>query len=499
MYYALKEAAQRLRVTQNTVERWLQDAGISLYAPNVPMLSDDQLRDLAQRHGLALESRDTRGGSPGTVSRQIQALHARLERIEEALGLSQRHNAGAPRHDRDARSVALEQVVRRAIGFLADIAHMPGTDQEPIIITAFHGPDVYHLAPRLRTRWIEALRAVLDAGWDVLHLYGEKPGPSRARQLVGDLIKLLDASGKYDPAYVEHSQPVSPPWEYILTPHHGILMIALPESRGLPSSVVLRGGREYNAVYEQLRALATDSHKLLTRTPPDAVGFSRSLADAEDQDGNRCLVMDGLSEIHVPFTVFAQRLHELEQKTKSRTEWAEATRLSNLLTIRRRREDAFETQLRQFPVRDITTREALLRLARDGIFSPTDRLRKNGVLTPSQRAGVLEWLAKRLDDNPRTYQLAVLEDATVARLYPQMHRLFWMVKHEHTVLMEVLRDVGARRNVELDISIDDPNLVTAFYDYFQRALWRRIPQREKDRTSIATLLRELARPLRELE
>lgn len=496
MYYALEEAAQLLQVRQNTITKWLRDAGMTPHALDTPVLSDEQLYDLAERHSRTLLSR-ARGGPFAAINRELQALKAKVERIEAMLGQGgDAHHDGAARDD---LSRALERVITSAIAFLGEARHMPAPNQEPIIITSFHGADVFHRVPWLREQWMRALRSALDAGWDILHLYAENPGPARATRIVENLIHLLDASGRYDPAYIKRPQLTSSPWEYIVIPQCGVLKLMLPKTEEQPGCFLVRSGREHGQIVEQLSPLAAHSRKILTRTVPNAVGFSDQLAKAEELDGNRCLIMDGLSEIHVPFSVYEQRQQELLQKARSKKDGAELIRLPRLLEIRQSRDEAFERELEQVRIRDITTRQALLRLVQDGIFSPTDRLRENGPLTKPQRADVLEGLAERLEGNPRHYQLAVLEDATIERLYPRMPRLFWMVKQGHIVLMEMLHDVGERRNVEVDFSISDDSLVAAFYDHFEKTIWNQIPKLEKSRNAIVKWLRQEAHILREGE
>lgn len=496
MYYALEEAAQLLQVKQITLNKWLQDAGITLQVLDTPVLSDDQLCDLARRHKRTLPRRSAGYSTLAAHTREIRALKLRIEHIEAAL---QGYHPGDWEDDRDSRTRVLEHAVNGAIDFLAGAAHQPGPRQEPILMTFFGKEDVFDQVPRLRSRWLAALRAALDSGWAVIQLHDGKPGPAASTLLVENLISLLGASGIYDPAYADLAPITSPPCEYILVPQRGVCKLTIPQSNELASCDVLSDGPEREKLFRTLEQLAARCRKLLTRTIPNAVGFSEELAGADDQKGNRCLIMDGLSEVHIPFEIYDVRSKTLEQMAETAGDFAKVNQLPQLYTIRQRREEAFETELQHFRVRDICTRRAILRLIQEGIFSPTDRLQESGVLTKSQQAAVLEGLAARLEAKGSHYQLAVLEDKTVARLYPRMRRLFWMVKEGHIVLMEMLHDVGARRNVEVDISITDVDLVKAFYNYFENTLWRQIPTYEKDRSRIAKWLRQEARTLWETE
>lgn len=500
MYYALEEAAHLLQVRQVTLDRWLRNAGFTLHVLDTPVLSDDQLHALARRYKRSLGTHAMRNGSLKALAQELQALRSRMERMEEVLSqVGQGPYSGDWEDERDERIRALEQAIQRAIAFLTGAAHMPGPHQEPIIITFFGTGDVFQHVPWLRPRWVAALRAALNAGWNIVHLHNGKPGPARAKQIVENLVKLLGAPGNYDPAYVAPSQTLPPPCEYILVPECGVLKLIVPQADETASCEILSDGRECDQLFERLETLRRRSQNLLLRTPPSAVGFSSSLADADYQEGDRCLIMDGISEVHVPFSIYVARAKVIEQKAQAASDFSTLNRLPQLNKIRWRREEAFEAELRRFHVRDICTKQALLRLVQDGIFSPTDRLRESGVLTKPQRADVLDRLAQRLEAKPHRYQLAVLEDETVARVYPQMRRLFWMVKEGHIVLMEMLHDVQDHGSVEVDISISDADLVAAFYDYFEMTLWKRIPTREKSRGRVAKWLRQQAIMLRETD
>ena len=497
MYYALEEAARLLQVRKTTLHRWLRTATITPPILEASVISSDQLYELARRHKRPLAALSAENGPLEVLTHEIQMLKSRVEWLERKLD----GGIDTPKRDTqiDDDTRALERVMNEAIGFVLDAAHQSGQRQEPIVITSFGPEGVFQRAARLRARWIAALRAALDARWDIVHLYYGTPGPARSKGIVENLIGLLSAAGNYNPVYVDTYQVDSRACEYILAPGCGLFKLVLPRGGEPASCDVMSEGAEYEMLSAMLKSLCGKNHALLQRTPPNAVGFSSALAEADYQEGNRCLVMDGLSEAHVPFSIYETRATILKEKATAEGELGEVNRLRQLITIRERRNEAFEAELRDFRVRDICTKQSILRLVRDGVFSPTDRLLKSGVLTEPQRAQVLEELAKRLEERHHHYQLALLEEDTVERLYPQMRRLFWMVKQGYVVLMETLHNVQAHGNVEVDISIADANLVTAFYNYFEKELWERIPAQEKHRGRIIKWLRMQANGLRSMD
>jgi len=493
MYYALKEAAQLLQVKPTTLDRWLRQAEFAPPSLDAPIISSDQLYDLARRH-RRLEALSAGNGPLEALIRQVQALNSKVEQLELAVGGRTLVSNRPPRRDGYAR--ALERAVSAAISFMLDAAQQEGAQQEPIVISSFGPEDVFQRVAWLRVRWVAALRAALEAQWDIVHLHAGKLGPASARLIVENLIGLLGAAGNYDPMYIVDTSQVASSaqeyTEYILIPGRGLFMLTLPHDNEPARYDVLSDGDDYECLRDMLETMRGQGEKLLARTPPSAVGFSGELAEADERKGNRCLIMNGLSEAHVPFEIYLERAKVLEAKATAESDFSESIRLPRLTRIRQRREEALDAEMRQFRVRDISTKAAILRLARDGIFSPTDRLKKAGKLSRPQRVSVLNGLADRLEAKHKHYQLAVLEEETVDRLYPQLHRLFWMVKQEYIVLMEVLHRIPSRGSVEVDISISDANLVAAFYDYFEKTLWKRIPPREKSRRHIVRWLRTLA-------
>lgn len=498
MYYALEEAAQLLQVRPTTLDRWLRQAAFSPPSLDAPIISSDQLVELARRHRRSIEALSAGKGPLEALIREIQTLRSRVERMERMLG------GGMPAPDREQRfdddTGMLARAVNEAMSFILDAAHQPDIPQEPIVITSFGPADGFQRVKWLREQWLAALRAALEARWDIVHLYAGKPGPASARLIVENLIGLLSAAGNYDPMYVvDTSQVASSVHEYLLIPERGLFRLTLPHGGEPARYGVLSDGDEYERLRDMLEMMRGQGEKLLARTPPSAVGFSGELAEADERKGNRCLIMNGLSEAHVPFEIYLERARVLEAQATADSDFSELTRLPRLTKIRQRREEAFDAEMRQFRVRDISTKAAILRLAHDGIFSPTDRLKKAGKLTKPQRVRVLNGLADRLEAKHKHYQLAVLEEETMDRLYPQIHRLFWMVKQEYIVLMEMLHRIPSRGPVEVDISISDANLVAAFFDYFEKTLWKRIPPREKSRRHIVRWLRTLADDLESSE
>lgn len=224
----------------------------------------------------------------------------------------------------------------------------------------------------------------------------------------------------------------------------------------------------------------------MTFYPSMSLQFHEAVARAEAYEGERYLVLDGLSEVTTPDWINEERVRPI----LARGEWA-ADFVTGLLGIRRQRRAAALEQLAEWGFCDICSKNAIRRLCDEGIPSVDDALTAAGCPPQSreQRVAHLEEVIRLLETSK--YRLALLDEQHAA-----VCRTFWLVKKEHAVLLETWRPTVQGRRVDVNIEIAEPAIIEAFRESFTR-LWEQIPAENKEVPYVSAWLREQIDRLRQ--
>jgi hypothetical protein len=236
--------------------------------------------------------------------------------------------------------------------------------------------------------------------------------------------------------------------------------------------------------------VAQEGKKILQIYPRLSPSFSVALTRVEKQEGDRYLVMDGLSESTIPLSIHDERatvLRELLRQHSHPGAREDAQFVDQILANRKERDEGIAQYLRRFRYRDICPKRALLRLVSDGIYSLDDSLLQVAArwlspeqietvkMTIPQRIAHLEALVERLRTH-RHYELILLEDEEAA-----ICRTYYLAKARYAVLLEYWRPRPDGTKEQVDIEINEPAIVRAFYDNPLWAHYAALPAGHKER------------------
>ncbi|HEX6123333.1 MAG TPA: helix-turn-helix transcriptional regulator [Ktedonobacterales bacterium] len=368
------------------------------------------------------------------------------------------------------------ECMRAAIQLIESAPSLEPSDLREIIITWRGRESLIENAadPLLRQQWISALRAALDRGWTIRHLLHVGDNQRKALLVVLNILALLGSNGLYRPQQLDPAHGPAPDEEardFIVVPGQGII-----ELRGLALGLYYPPGACPADAEEALDVLGAEATPLYQEFPRFSIRFTEAIRKAEESPGDRDLAMDGLSESLVP-----EAIHRVRAEPFLARGGAVARFVEELLESRRRRVAAIEHHLRTYRYRDLCTERAIARLAREGITSPDDPLRRLGapVLTHDQRLVVLRALVERMRRYQR-YELILLPDSLA-----DLCRTFYLAKAGYAVLLEFWRPAGSGVEApedpasaldlppsdrdQNDLLITDPTIVRAFQE---NPLWQ---------------------------
>lgn len=393
-----------------------------------------------------------------------------------------------PARREDARVLRRRtEIVEMAITLIGCASELSKAHSGEISVTFVGRRDLFDTVPGAWDRWRGVLAAALERGWDVIHLVRGVQSKQSSLTLVTAMLDLLGGSGDYVPRYASQDyRAVAPGYNLLVVPGQGALLLLSTEHYGqLDVGFYYPPGGYADVLQSHFEMLCVRSEPLLKAHPVDSPAFGDAQASVEGLDGERCVVLDGLSEVTVP-----DGTHEV-RASKLLAAGGEAARgVSREITNRRRRREMFLEYLRRgSPARDICSKRALIRLVEQGVYSPDDliMLRGGSPETPDQRIAHLQAIIALLEEF-ENYELAIVDDEFMDKC-----RAYWLAKggEKGRVFMEVSVDIWNSDMVESGIEVVEPAFVEAFCSYFQDFLWASIPLQDKERRRVIGVLQEL--------
>jgi transposase-like protein len=503
--FSISEAAQLLGVTSRTLRGWLRQDHIQSMRSETDhrarMITLEELRPVAAKHKrpfiipqerreeLTLESLATRldalEQSFHFLQLQRKAEQARgglagrlLRRMQTNLVVRESDTAAYP----PIKDVQL--MVQAAIDLVNAVPQLPFGQPKEMIVTSLGETDVFDLIPLLRYEWRWALERAMRRGWRVIHLIRQVEDLARAMAVAEDLMQLLTGPrGAYLPLFTPLSTLAgASPQEFVAVPGGGILELRSSAGRYMDIAL-LHQEEQLETLYAKLEPIRTVSVPIVTPFPSLSVEFSQAITAAESAEGNRYLVMNGLSELTIPLSIHQARAEDiLAQPTDSAT----YQKVQELLAIRKQRADIFERRVQQWRYRDVCPMSAIRHYVKTGIFSPDDVFTALGCppLTPAQRRDHLNHLIYRLETCPN-YELGLVDESVHdAAIY----HTFWLVKGGHMVLLECQSLTAEGEEEEIDLAISEPRIVDAFYEHFFR-LWEQLRPLNRDKQHVIAWLK----------
>jgi hypothetical protein len=208
------------------------------------------------------------------------------------------------------------------------------------------------------------------------------------------------------------------------------------------------------------------------QSPTMGVGTDAYL-EAEERSGDRVFVSECLSDLAVARAWLAPHSRWVREAGLP------PERLERLLAVQRRRLANLRSLEGVVSVREICSRPALERFAREGVPVPGFPL---GVarrhFEARERAELLMTAVETLEANPR-YQIAVADDDVV------LPSIAWGIRGDRAAFL------WPGRRGDPPVWIAEPAIVAGFRHHFDQ-LWQQIPAPRRDRQQVARWLRQLA-------
>jgi hypothetical protein len=256
--------------------------------------------------------------------------------------------------------------------------------------------------------------------------------------------------------------------------------------------------------FAQLQGRPDRVRRLLTRYRREdgRIAFLNAMAEAEERQGERIMLKNGLSAVTRPLS-FCSEHSPLVRAYASHGESPGA-----ISARHQRRISAFEKRVRRYQYRDIATQRSILSLCRDGKYLGDDlQVPEEYVATPSDRLEHLQRVCDLLRTHPR-YELAILDEREAKDFFgplaphSQMHKRPLSIIKADQVLFEtwcrapsapsgsISAATGADEQdlIEIDVVLQEP-LVAAAYHAHVMELWdRKIAEPHREKVSVLAWL-----------
>lgn len=495
MSFSISEAASRLGVTPRTMKAWLRLAGI-----NTDGGSDHRERIITVEQLVQIGALHRRPVIVHDADLTLDSLAAHVQMIEQRLRMLQQ-KVDHPRRDLADRVLrnthenqnllpqmappappvdVVQIVVRQAIALLDEAPEAPTSQAEEILITFQGENDIFDLVPSLRGAWRLAIERAMRRGWHVTHLIrttGDSDDYERAMTVADDMTQLLRGPrGAYLPLLTPpRITPSAKLREYVAAPGVGMLELKASRAQHIDTLIRHEPGEKFDQRYAKLLRLRARSKPAVIPYPALSIQFSRRVVEAESGDGDRYLIMAGLSELTVPLDIHAERTQgildqDLPEETHDKARAA--------LKVRTDRHEGFKREIQRWRYFDICPLQAIRDYLGSGVIASDDLLSALGApnLTPTQMAFHLTQLIERLRKYPN-YELGLVED----ELDPSLYKSFWLVKTGKVVLLECPSSQGAPgAEEEIDLAVEEPQIVKAFRERFLQ-YWAQLKPLHRDK------------------
>jgi transcriptional regulator with XRE-family HTH domain len=373
---------------------------------------------------------------------------------------------------------------------------------EPIRLSVnpLEGP--FSIGARTWPRFRNAMRAVLQHGWTIQHIWRGIGEPRAYVELLTGIMDLFGLPGRYETFHIQRADTLP---EFVtdvcFVPGVGVAQVFQTAGPERFVAVVLRDQESMWALARHLdairRAGATPFVQALPfpATGPDRYAINlRSEAESFPVDsgpGGRFLVKEGLSFYLVPAHVWRRRANQRLASVPTPERPALAAYLDGMLGWQQRRLEAFHQHVQRWVHRDVCLRGELERFVKHGVmFQEWDNLAPPLPPLPVEdRADILIELITRLRKYPN-YELAIAD-----RFPEGVSRVYWIIKARQGVSLVVNHAAKANQPTGFTVHVTEPGVNAAFTASFEQ-LWDEIPAKLRERESVC---RWLERQLEKLD
>jgi hypothetical protein len=372
----------------------------------------------------------------------------------------------------------LKEIVLRVIQELSALRPLEENCSGRIIFTFLADENVFDCDPDGAALWRKTLKQVLDNGWHIVQLVRLTEDKKRTVRIVEDILPLLGSRGKYEIRYTT-AEPTRPIHEFVVldcldrdlrfageffssepvTPCCDVGHIFYPRDQ----VEIVRILNTLNLLKEKFTPLFSFFQHMQKDFVTGAQRWDEIVTEVETQDGDLRLMMMGFGGNTVPDSQYIEQLKPVQERGEK-----EAALVDKAITLRQKRINAFKSQASGYIYRQIMPIYSMDWYINHGYHSPEawayhlggDRAK------PEQQAKHLRDISKLLEQYYGKYEIGLLTGD--ARGYD---KVFWEVKGDHTVLMEILV------SGEINLRIDVPLVAQAYISEFNQ-LWDSVSVRK---------------------
>jgi transcriptional regulator with XRE-family HTH domain len=379
-----------------------------------------------------------------------------------------------------------EESLRLAIALLNAIPPRKrrSSSDRPVCITS-QGTDPFDDLPELRTAWWAALHAVLERGWDVVHLVRLDGEGRYAFNYIQNALTLLGtaADGKYQPRYFPAHGLLQPPHDLLIVPRTGGMQLFASDG-----TEYIDVGQFYPLFDHKSYAIASLQHYfdwMVSCTRPLAnlydrlsAGFLRDVS-ARSLTGEHWLMTDGIDWLPLLVDDDNADMVSIARSNGDKSDLARA-----ILANRRFRHKAFSAK-GQKTYRVICPMRALEKFAASGEYHTSLKVLGVRNRTPVERIVRLNAVISQLEANDR-YHLCLLSNAEARQHFKGVIS----ANNANGIICQVHDATPSMRRRTVYVWITEPSAVTAGMDFLQR-VWESVVPEHRTRTWVVDWLRHL--------
>lgn len=475
-----KHNASRLRQAR----RAHSTASLSAFAESigysVSYVSAVELGHLPETDDLVLAYEDRLNLPPGHLNLAMKTP-ATLLRHAAAKGAAGDVEIGLTREFPEGTLVActLDECLR------AGLSMVMRAKKGPIHLTSQAALDRSLQNAEFRMLWSTVISAALERGVDVHQYVLSTDDRQHWLRLVQLMLPLMGHPGEFQVRVVPaiRAQALQ---EVIVVPEVGAMMIMAPPQGSPAAAMAIEDQAQIALVSRYCEMLAVETEPCMDAISA-IIEFERFQEAAEKLPSDRFLMSSRLTSMFVPTSWYEDGSPWARRLGLSAEERAE------ILTLRRSRLQAMQSNLEVFSYRDVCPVNAITHLVETGRWP--DRSVLPGFIHSYSlsREEVAELLQNHLSFLRRfdNYELALVEDENLWLLHhdEESSMLFWSTRPGHVAVMERW-PAAEGATVPLYVTVTQSQVSAALGDYF-RTIWSRIPVANRDKKTVISRIEAL--------
>jgi hypothetical protein len=489
-----RDLASLLALDLSLVYKWLRgertprfNSGHADRIAETLQLPPTERQTLLQSQARSLRERPALRSRPAPRSRFVSTPIASLidHRMKSLPGRSP-----TPRGVKSSATTPVEGAVRGPRAALAAAIEILATAPPPrsldqSIQLTWQGEGALHpFNPPFGTDWVYEMRGALARGWEVKQIWRLNRDISRSVTLVQTMLDLVGA-GAYESFSIPKQETLQTPYDMLIVPNHAAaLFFATTDGSTVDSAVVTRDPAQIALYSAHFDLLAKSAQPLMESYPRRFVGlFDKVQVESELRSPGRLFVKYAPSVMTEPADFNSETSFVAE---RMRDMGFTGAALTHRLERRRERLMALLAHAETTDCRDICTIQSIEDIVEHGWYLENAQIRPTKGAPVAERKQHLENAIAMLERYPH-FQLALL-DEDEARELNVTRETMWEVLGGERVLINACSIDSDDQPVYIDITLNEPSIVTAFVHYYE-SLWQRIAQEHRDKKWVTAWLK----------